>query len=124
MARSSTVSNHGRAFLIGPEDLEPDFAQDIYEVSQIARNMSDTVEKMGKANANLREVIVSSTKEDNSKFREEVRQTLNEHFEYIKEIHNQLESQLLKNRHDHKVIVEEFKVFESEFKKLMRIGDR
>lgn len=75
MGRGATLgaSPGSRAYLIGPDDLEPDFAMEISEVCTIAKNMKEELDKLSKINENMREQITSFTKEENSRFRKEVR---------------------------------------------------
>jgi hypothetical protein len=57
----------------------------------MTRFLNDEVIKLKKQQDNFRDTVTSGAKEEFSKFRVEVRQTLTEHFEYIKELHNELE---------------------------------
>lgn len=86
------------SYLIGSDDLEPELAQEIQIVGILSRKLNEEVDKLSRQSDLLREFILQFNKEENSKFRHEVRTTLTEHFEYIKELHNQIESQMGKNR--------------------------
>jgi hypothetical protein len=50
--------------------------------------------------ATFKERLFGISREETNKIRMETRQTLNEHFEYLKEIHGQVEERLKKNRED------------------------
>jgi hypothetical protein len=82
-------SPNGRsAYMIGVDDLEPDFYNEVMDVGAIARQVRDEVNKLTQQFNGFRESMNTYNKEDNGRFRTEVRQTLSEHFEYIKELHD------------------------------------
>ena len=69
-------------------------------------------------------MVVSFMKEEISKFRVEVRSTLTEHFEYLKEVHGINEGQLKRNQQEHSFIVSEFKTIDRDFKKVILVREK
>lgn len=100
--------------MIGMDDLEPELAEEFQDMSQTIRTVKDDCAKLGRQVENLKENLVILNRDESTKFRLEVRSTLGEHFEYIKELHNQLESQLTRNRQEQSMLIQEFRVAQSE----------
>ncbi len=90
----------------------------------MTRFLNDEVAKLKKQQDNFRDTVTSGAKEEFSKFRVEVRQTLTEHFEYIKELHNELEIQLKRNKAEQAAMVGEFSILQQEFKQIGKIKER
>ena len=78
----------GRAFMIGMDDLEPELADDFTQMAQTIKIVKDDCEKLGRQVEYLKENLVTLNRDESTKFRAEVRTTLGEHFEYIKELHS------------------------------------
>ena len=82
------------------EDLDADFADQIREIFALTSYLNDEVQKLTKHHDRFKQEVISGGKDEYGKFRVEVRQALTEHYEYIKELHNEVESQLTKNKSD------------------------
>ena len=57
------------------------------------------------------------------KFKNEVRSTLNEHYEYIKELHSTLEKDIKNNSSEYRTMMAHFKVMEGDFNKFTEIRE-
>ena len=113
-----------QAFFIGLEDLDADFADQIREIFALTSYLNDEVQKLTKQPDRFKQEVISGGKDEYGKFRVEVRQALTEHYEYIKELHNEVESQLTKNKSDQNVLIGEFHIVEQEYSQLTKIRDR
>jgi hypothetical protein len=111
-------------FQVCLEDLEPDLAAEITQGIMMTRALNDEVQKLKSHHDNFKDHVTSGAKEEFGKFRVEVRQTLTEHYEYIKELHNELENQLKKNKSEQAAMVGEFTVVQQGFSQVNKLRDR
>ena len=68
-------------------------------------------------------MILNFIKEEILKFRSEVRTTLSEHYEYIKELHATLEKDIKNTSSEYRSMISQFRVMESDFHKFTEIRE-
>ena len=83
-----------RSMPVTMEDLDQDFAFEIFENFQLGKELKDDVATLKSEVGQTRDMILTFIKEEILKFRSEVRTTLSEHYEYIKELHATLEKDI------------------------------
>ena len=87
------------------EDLEQDFAYEVFESFQLGKELKDEVARLKAQDAQTREMIISFIKEEILKFKSEVRGTLAEHYEYIKELHSTFEKDIKNTSAEYKNMI-------------------
>ncbi len=70
------------------EDLDQDFAYEIFENFQLIKEIKDDFSKIKISDSQTKDLIVDFMKEQQLSLRTEVRTTLKEHYAYLKELHS------------------------------------
>jgi hypothetical protein len=68
-------------------------------------------------------MIINFIKEEILKFRGEVRSTLGEHYEYIKELHSTMEKEVKNTSHEYRTMLAQFRIMENDFGKFTEIRE-
>jgi len=79
------------------EDLDPDFAYEIFENFNSIKEFSMDIQRIKHSLIENSRLIETFVKEAHTSFRTEVRQSITEYFEYIKEMHTEVENSIKKN---------------------------
>ena len=105
------------------DDLDQDFAFEIFENFQLGKELKDDVARLKLQEGQTRDMILNFIKEEILKFRSEVRTTLSEHYEYIKELHASLEKDIKNTSSEYRSMISQFRVMESDFHKFTEIRE-
>ena len=76
------------------EDLDPDFAYEIFENFNAIKEFKTDIARLKLNTSQTEDLLVNFVKDENIKFRAEVRNSIKEQFEYMKEVHTQVENSI------------------------------